>query len=143
MDIKKTILIALASLAIASQCYAASTQVGRYLTVSNKPQLYQRDPLQQTFALTFPGRITTVGSAIRYILTKTGYSVLPHKYRNKTVNVLLKQKLPLGDRHLGSTTVIEGLAALAGNSYQVLVDPEHRYISFILKPKYMSLYSTY
>jgi type IV pili sensor histidine kinase/response regulator len=115
-------------------------QAGRYLTVPNTPKSSQANPLQETFSITFPDSVNTIGDAMNYVLSNTSYQLLSEKNRNLEFQELLKQQLPVADRQLGPITVQNGLLALAGDSYLMLVDPKHRYISFTLKPKFANLY---
>ena len=135
---KKYLLVILCLLPLT--VFAKQIQTGRYITVSDKPVLAQKNALEQTVSLTFPVEIQTVGNAVSYLLQNTGYKLLSTKYRLDDANELLKQKLPLNDRKLTNTTVKNALLALAGNSYLLLVDPKHRYVSFALNPKTSKLY---
>jgi type IV pili sensor histidine kinase/response regulator len=116
------------------------TQVGRYLMEKNGAQLSQCDSLQTVFKITFPYTVKTVGDAVKYLLNNTGYIFAPCKYQSVTVRNLLNQKLPLSNRTMGLMTIEQGLSALAGKAYQVLVDPKHKYISYLLRKEYQQLY---
>lgn len=119
---------------------SAQTQVGRYMTVSNAASISQRDPLQQTFQITFPASIQTVGDAINLVVINTGYQLVPEAAQTKMVKQLLNQALPLSVRSMGPTTVEAGLLALSGSAYQLVIDPAHRLITYRLKPTYASIY---
>jgi type IV pili sensor histidine kinase/response regulator len=116
------------------------TQVGRYLLEKNGAQLSQCDPLQTVFKITFPYTVKTVGDAVKYLLNNTGYILVPCKYQSITIRNLLNQKLPLTNRTMGLMTIEQGLSALGGKAYQVLVDPKHKYISYQLRKEYQPLY---
>ncbi len=116
------------------------TPVGRYLTEQNEASASQTDPLQETFKITFPTTIKTIGKAMTYLLSNTGYSLAPKTYQSTEARDLFQQKLPLSDRQFGVMTVQQGMLALAGNTYQMLIDPERRYISFQLYWQYRKLY---
>ena len=137
-------LVVISSLiGLSNQSFAdvPQAQVGRYLTVNQGASNSQNNPLEQSFMLTIPDTINTVGGAISYILTNTGYRLEPKQYQVKQVKLLLAQPLPLSDRKLGPMTVMQALSALSGPSFwQVLVDPNHRYVSFILRPATQTLY---
>jgi type IV pili sensor histidine kinase/response regulator len=135
---KKYLLIILCMLPLV--VFAGQIQTGRYITVSDKLPLAQKNPLEQTVSLTIPAEIQTVGNAVNYLLQNTGYKLLPTKYRLDDASELLKQKLPLNDRRLTNTTVKNALLALVGNAYLLLIDPKHRYVSFILNPEISKLY---
>lgn len=138
---KIKIILLILSFSLASTVIA-STQVGRYLTVDNNVSSSQADPLQQKFQISFPASIQTVGDAIRFILINTGYQLVAVDRQKNMVEQLLVQPLPLSVRTLGPTTVQLGLQALAGNVYQLVIDPAHRLVTFRLKTKYQTIYET-
>ena len=136
---KKIIFTMLLAASCIHNAYA-DTQVGRYLTVGNDVSLAQSDPLQQTFQLVFPDSVNRVGDAINFLLVNTGYTLASQGSQSATVIELLQQPLPLSVRALGPTTVQAGLLALAGNAFQLVVDPAHRLVSFRLRQQYQSIY---
>ena len=101
--------------------------------------------LEEEYGIEIPDedaeKLTTVGEAINYILVNTGYRLLPVQLRQKSLQDLLQQKISLANRKLGPITVEEALLVLTGNSYQLLQDPQHHYVSFILKPTIKKLYA--
>lgn len=128
---------------ITSSVYAlgeSSTQVGRYLVEKDGANISQLNPLKQTFSITFPSNIYRVKEAMSYLLINSGYNLAPDIQQTASAKNLLSQKLPLSDRHMGPMTIQEGLMALSGNTYQLLIDPERRLISFRLKKPFESLY---
>lgn len=127
-------------LIIISFVTCANTQIGRYMTVKNNVSVSQENPLEQTFQITFPASIQTVGDAVRFILINTGYNFLSKDKLSHFTGQLTEQQLPLSLRTLGPTTVEQGLLALAGNAYQLVIDPAHRLVTFRLKPKYQIIY---
>lgn len=137
-------LVLIASLiGLSNQSFSnvSQAQVGRYLTVNQAARNSQSNPLEQTFMLTIPESINTIGGAISYILANTGYKLQPKQYQTIQVGLLLGQPLPLSDRKLGPMTVMQALSALSDHSFwQILLDPNHRYVSFILRPSTQSLY---
>lgn len=120
--------------------FGADVRVGRYLSTTSAPKASQQNPLEQIFSLTFPNSINTIGQAMDYILNNTSYKLMPNEYRSEDIASLLGQQLPLSDRQIGPISVDQALHVLAGSSYQMLIDPKHRYISFILKPTFNNLY---
>lgn len=123
-------------------CANNPTQVSRFQTVDNTVQLSQSDPLQQIYQLSFPASIETVGKAIRFILMNTGYQLVLPNAHAMLVQQLFQHPIPLSLRSMGPITVEEGLLALAGNAYQLVIDPANRLISYRLKPKYQPIYQT-
>lgn len=119
---------------------AKNVVVGRYLTVQTGATSSEVMPLQSVFDLTLPSNIQTVGQAMRYLLANTGYQLAPARDQNRATQDLLTQPLPLTDRSLRMMTVLQALQVLSGADYQILIDPKHRWLSFILKPTFKKLY---
>lgn len=119
-----------------------STLVGRYTTENNAIELNQQEPLLQTFQLVFPTTINSVGEAVKFILINTGFNFIAQSEQSQLTKQLLAQPLPLSLRKIGSTTVQDALQALAGNAFQLVIDPAHRLISFRLKPQFKAIYQT-
>ncbi|MBL4647477.1 MAG: hypothetical protein JKY13_00730 [Gammaproteobacteria bacterium] len=62
------------------------------------------------------------------------------RYRSNTVKTLLQQALPLSQRQLRFISVEKALLLLGGESYQLVLDPKHPFIAFVLKPTLQRLY---
>lgn len=118
----------------------SNTQVGRYLVEKDGANTSQLNPLKQNFSVTFPSNIYRVKEAMSYLLINSGYNLAPDIQQTASAKNLLSQKIPLSDRHMGPMTIQEGLMALSGNTYQLLIDPERRLISFRLKKPFENLY---
>jgi len=117
--------------------------VGRYLTVSQIPLVGQADLLSQTFEVRFPNNINTIGDAINYLLHFSGYRLIETRKLCPAAQSLLIQPLPEIDRNLGPLSLKDGLLTLAGEPFQLIVDPVHRLISFSLKPSYAKIYNSH
>ena len=66
----------LLSLIVASTAFAqapAQIQTGRYTSVAGDPTTAQIDPLNSLLTMTIPGDITSVGTAMDYLLQRSGY----------------------------------------------------------------------
>ena len=122
-----------ANLAFASD---NQSQVGRYLMVANHPLQSQAHLLQQNFHVRFADDVQTVGQAIHYLLTNSGYQLQNPSKQNNAMKTLMDLPLPFIDRDFGPMSLEEGLITLAGESFQLLVDPVHRDIGFRLKSNY-------
>lgn len=133
--------------------YAGSdTQIDRYLTVPNQPLIAQTDLLSQTRQVTFPNSIHTIGDAINYLLLFSGYSLAPFSKANSKANsktnsktncavrAMLNASLPEVDRQFGPMKLSDGLQTLSGDSFVLLIDPIHRFISFKLKTSSLAIY---
>jgi type IV pili sensor histidine kinase/response regulator len=114
--------------------------LGRYLTTATEPLPAQIDLLSQSFDVHFPRDVVTVGSAIKYLLNNSGYQMIDtHTLDPASIQMLLLP-LPDIDRDLGPMTLLQGLQTLAGQTFQVVVDPVHRLIAFRLKAEYQNQY---
>ena len=61
---------------------AGNEQIGRYMTVANKPSNAQVNLMQQTLQVHFPTNVQTVGDAINYLLANSGYELVNKDKRN-------------------------------------------------------------
>lgn len=124
-----------------SSAYAVTnyTQFGRYLTVTNAP--HGNDPygINGIVQRQFPDNIQTIGGAIRYTLQGTGYHLLPQSSSTKVVNRLYGYPLPIYLRSIGPMSLKNALLKLSGHTYQLVVDPVHRLITYRLRNNYQSL----
>lgn len=127
-------------------CFAqnqqVSTSIDRYLLVANEPLVSQVDLLQQTFEIRFPSKVHTIHDAINYLLQFSGYRLADNRFMSVEVKAMLSQPLPIVDRVFGPMTLQKGLETLAGEQFQLLIDPIHREISFRLKKSYLKLYQS-
>lgn len=132
--------IALTLLLVAANAMAGSvTQLGRYLIVKNQATTEQQDLLTQVFQIHFPKNIKTVGEATRFLLKTSGYSLVKQSEPSNQ-DYILNWPLPEIQRDFGPMSLQEGLKTLAGNTYQLLIDPIHRLVSFRLKNIYSGNY---
>lgn len=141
----KKLLILLSTLAIAGLTEAQNiTQIGRYVTVANKPQAAQINPLLTVVQVHFPQEIETVGDAIDYWIAYSGYKLVSADKQSAALSEVLKQKLPQSDRSLGPLTIQDGLRVLVGQDvFELACDPLHRLVSFDLNKKYqLALHKT-
>ena len=131
--INSILLIVLAS---PSFVIAENVDLGRYSTVKPVATPQQIDLLSVVFSMPFNKQINTVGEAIEFILLRSGYRLAPREASDPNVGVLLEQPLPFIHRKIGPITIENALKALAGNAWNLVVDPVNRYISFDLKDMY-------
>ena len=134
--------ILLSSLAIvASQpTYADTTQLGRYLTIDNKPKIAQMDLLSQTFQVRFPTSVQTIGDAMEYLLKQSGYSLIPEVKRSPELKATLSKPLPAIDRDFGPMKLKDGLSTLAGPVFTLVNDPLNRMVGFEIQKSFAALY---
>lgn len=115
---------------------AENVELGRYSTVKPVATPQQIDLLSVVFSMPFNKQINTVGEAIEFILLRSGYRLAPREASDPNVGILLEQPLPFIHRKIGPITIENALKALAGNAWNLVVDPVNRYVSFDLKDMY-------
>jgi conjugative transfer region protein (TIGR03748 family) len=135
---RKLIAIVLLSVLFGEACLANEnvTQIGRYLTVSNKPKFSQIDLLAQIIQVRFTRNVATVGDAMNYLLNFSGYSLAPVEQMSQELRIILQKSLPLVDRNMGPMSLRDGLTTLAGPAFYIVHDPVNRMVNFRLKSGY-------
>ncbi len=111
--------------------HAATTQVGRYLSIENKPRAEQVNLLIQEFQVRFPSSVQTIGDAMNYLLKNSGYSLVPEAQRSGALKITLNKSLPAIDRDFGPMRLNDGLTTLAGPVLTLIQDPLNRTVNFI------------
>jgi type IV pili sensor histidine kinase/response regulator len=106
-------------------------QVGRYHSVNAIPSKEQQALLQVIIEVTLPEEVGDIQAAVDYLLLRSGYqfTVLP---QSLDVQQLLQKPIPAVHRHLGPMTLESALQTLAGNPFQLTVDPVHRQVGYAL-----------
>ncbi len=119
---------------LTSQPVVASdaVQVGRYLTVAPIPRAEQLEPLSVIVNVRFPRSLQTVGGALQHLLPPSGYQLADTRHADPQLSVLMTRPLPEVHRQIGPMTLQEALTTLAGEGWQLEVDPVHRLVSFRL-----------
>ncbi len=118
-----------------------TTEIGRYLTVSNKPKSSQVDLLSQIIQVRFPQNVQTVGDAINYILRLSGYSLIPNERMSSALKITLTKPLPAIDRNFGPMSLKDALTTLAGIAFNLAQDPLNRTVDFRIKPQFKRVYT--
>ena len=119
---------------------SADTSMGRYLSVSYKPQSAQVDLLTQMIQVRFPQNVQTVGNAMSYLLQWSGYSLVPEDRQSHALKTTLSKPLPAVDRNFGPMTLKDALTTLAGPAFYLVQDPLNRMVDFRVKPQLAGLY---
>ena len=120
---------------LTSQPVVASdaVQVGRYLTVAPIPTAEQLEPLSVIVNVRFPRSVHTVGGALQHLLPPSGYQLADTRHADPQLAVLTTRPLPEVHRQIGPMTLQEALSTLAGEGWQLEVDPVYRLVSFRLQ----------
>jgi len=100
--------------------------------LSATPTDAQADLLATTIKVQIPERIQTVGEAIGYLLLRSGFRLADPRAMSPQALALFELPLPAVHRSLGPITLRQGLATLAGPTFQLVQDPVHRLIAFEL-----------
>ena len=109
-----------------------SLQLSRYSVQLTGATKAQKDPLQAVIKqLRFSGKVKTVGVAILTVLENSGYRV-SYKHLEPKVKDLYRLPLPAIQRNMGPLTIEQALTTLAGEPWILVVDREHRLVSFQL-----------
>lgn len=119
-----------------------NTEIGRYITVENKPTVSQTDLLLQTVRTRFSQYEQTVGDAINHVLRLSGYSLVPQNQMSNALKNTLTKPLPASDRgNFGPMSLKDALTTLAGPAFYLVQDPLNRMVDFKVKPQYASIYA--
>jgi type IV pili sensor histidine kinase/response regulator len=118
---------------------STSLQLSRYSIQLTGATKAQKDPLQAVIKhLRFSSKVKMVGVAIVAVLKNSGYRVSYKQLEPKTKE-LFRLPLPSIQRNMGPLRVEQALTTLAGEPWMLVVDREHRLVSFQLpetcKPK--------
>ena len=109
-----------------------SLSVSRYIDVIPGPTNAQKNPLNLVLPhINFKHNIKSVGQAINYLLSDTGYK-LTRFHPDKRVHNLFRLPLPKIHRNMGPMTLAQALNVLAGEPWDLSVDPINRLVSFQL-----------
>ena len=132
-------LLSLQALGIGEESNRSSLEeysVGRYSSVSTEPTQAQMDLLAVIIEIRFPHSINTVGRALENMLVNSGFRLAELDVADPNLSILLNSPLPNVHRSLGPVSLRTALNTLSGSSWDLIVDPVHRLVSFELKQDY-------
>ncbi|WP_299314968.1 FimV/HubP family polar landmark protein [uncultured Halomonas sp.] len=134
-------ILAIPALILCGTAAAHEVQVGRYLTVAPVPTQEQTRPLAVIVDVTFPAQsVRTVGDALHHLLPPSGFQLAQPRHADPQLPVLLSRPLPEVHRRLGPMPLDQALTTLAGEPWQLSVDPVHRLVSFELREAFRDRY---
>lgn len=134
-----TSLLSLSALSHNSEVSQSSDEdykVGRYSSASTQPTIAQMDLLAVIVEIKFPHSIDTVGSALEIMLINSGFRLADQSAVDPDLSILLNSPLPKIHRTLGPISLEDALKTLSGRSWDLVIDPVHRLISFDLIKNY-------
>jgi conjugative transfer region protein (TIGR03748 family) len=114
----------------------SGVRVSRYATIDPVATAEQTHPLSVVVTVEFNDRIHTVGEAIDFLLLRSGYRIADYSHSDPALPILLQLPLPLVHRKLGPIPLDQALRTLAGEAWDLVVDPVNRLISFELLERY-------
>lgn len=119
---------------ISPAVFSATTDemvIGRYLSASKEKLNTLTSPLNEIIAVKIPLEISTIGDAMEHLLQGSGYQLA-----KEVKQVLYQQAYPRVYRNIDGVELRIILKQLAGEPYQLVVDPVNRLISFRLQGIY-------
>lgn len=139
MKITSALILSLLLLLLCSGSVASTQQTypSRYTRIDPQASPSQHNILLYQRKRLFSRKsVSTVGQAMRVWLKGTGYR-LSNMHPDQHVYQLLQLDLPEVHRELGTVSIEEGLKALAGDPWELIIDPVHRLVSFRLPDAYV------
>jgi type IV pili sensor histidine kinase/response regulator len=106
-------------------------ETGRYSRTVNEPYLSQRNPLKIIVNTRIPNSVGTVEQAVQFLLLRSGYRLADASVRTHEAKVLLNHPLPQIHRQLGPITLDKALQTLAGDAFELVVDPINRKVTYV------------
>jgi conjugative transfer region protein (TIGR03748 family) len=120
---------------------SGSTTLDRYLTSAASVNVPQPSVLSQIITLKLPANVHTIGDAMNYVLTFSGYQLVAADKQSKLLQNLLANRLSVTDRDFTAITVHDALSQLSAPAFTPVIDPVHRLVNFKLKKNYELLYT--
>ncbi len=106
-------------------------QLSRFVKINVDAEMEQRQPLKTIVSIKFPPTIKTVGQAMSYALERSGYSMLNSKGLSESARILLSRPLPKIHQEFKYVSLENILKTLAGEAFNLLVDPITRQVNFV------------
>lgn len=134
-------LIAIAAILLSAVSYAENNlphtvKTNRYTNTSTTLDHSQIDLLSVVITIRFPSSIRTVGEAIRFVLSQSGYQLDESNDVDDSQYYLYQLALPETHRYFDHVTLKSVLDVLGNKSYSLVVNPVKRTISYRLRDQY-------
>lgn len=127
---KKT-LLALTIMAVSAPALSTEdVRLSRYSIVNPDVKYEQKHPLETVIDIRIPPSVNTVEDAIKYVLSRSGYTLLPLSKSDPEIKITYQKEIPYVHRQFKMVTVRNAITALAGEPYTLVVDPIRREVTF-------------
>lgn len=110
-------------------------QTGRYSYVKNIPPVDQLNPLKVVVKTKIPQSVQTVRQTVEFLLARSGYVLADEDVLSSEAKTLLNLPLPEVHRNIGPMTLDRALYTLSGEAFELVVDPVHRKVTYVLSAK--------
>ncbi|MCX4030191.1 LysM peptidoglycan-binding domain-containing protein [Endozoicomonas sp. SM1973] len=111
-------------------------RLDRYTLQKAEPTADQQHLLSVMVNMRFPSQVKTVGDALEWVLMRSGYRLEQPSEHNPYLFSLYSLKLPSIHRRIGPATLEDVLNVLAGDGYQLAINPVIREIGYTIKPDF-------
>lgn len=108
--------------------FVALIGVAQAQTENDKP--YILDPLSLYTRTVYPEDVKTVGDAARYLLEPSGYRLVTNYPAPKDAVSIAGESIPPIAKIHRTMPVIDALQILIGNDHWIIIDRNHKLISF-------------
>ena len=141
VGIRSAVLTALALLAHVVPCMQSAhaeekpseeVRVGRYSYLAPVATAEQANPLNVVVSLKLPQQIENVGTAIEFLLQRSGYR-LEKNVNKKATALLYDLDIPAVHRDLGPITLTNALQTLTGPEWELKINKLTRKITFFAR----------
>lgn len=141
---KYTSLLVVPSLYVISTPLVAqepnTVSTGRYTEVSNQVSYAQNYPLSVIVDTTLPQSVGTVKDALQFLLARSGYSLIETSAAPEPTQILFSHPVPSVQRTIKHVSLKNALKMLAGDKFNLIIDPVYRRVSFELDQSVKVLY---
>ncbi len=113
----------------------------RYTSVALGAEVSQMDLFEGVVELSIPAEIDTVGQSLEYLISPHGYAI-GDLQETKEQYLLFTLPLPESHRHLGPMTLREAIHLLGGESFEPIINPVMRSLTYVLKEEFLQFATT-
>ena len=108
----------------------------RYTSVALGAEISQTNLLEGIVEISIPAEIDTVGQSLEYLIAPHGFAI-GEPQEAKEQYLLFALPLPESHRHLGPMSLREAIHILGGESFEPVINPVMRSLTFALKEEFI------